>query len=168
MLLLFSEMKVAETCYLCYYTCCFNSLHFGGRTSSLGSVCREKLCNRDLPWAQPWPWCLPVGQQWLQLKDTEVFLLVLNSHCWLRVQVRKYGSMKKKTVLAKMCRFKQLDIPKKTRGSGSANYDMDNPIDFIYASSFCTSLMIFRVLSSVCACWTSNLCLANMLAAKFS
>lgn len=63
-----------------------------------------------------------------------------------------------------MYSFKQLDTAKKTRGS--ANYYMDNPIDFIYASSFCTSSMIFQVFSSVCARWTSNLCLTNKVAAK--
>lgn len=79
MLLLFSEMKVGKACHLWYYTCCFNSLCcFDRWTDSSGSDCREKLGSGELLWAQPWPCCLPwcsTGQQWLQPKHTEGFLL---------------------------------------------------------------------------------------------
>lgn len=116
MLLLFSEMKVGQACHLWYYTCYFSSLHFDRRTASLGSVCREKFCSRELPWAQPWPWCLPgcsVGQQLLQPKTTES----ISSYFMTIVTVDwgwRWGNMVPwiKTVLAKMCNFKQLDIPK--------------------------------------------------------
>lgn len=75
-----------------------------------------------------------------------LFFFSDNSPCGLGVEVRKHSSMTKKTVLAKMSSFKQLDIAK-TRGSGSASYVMGNPVDFIYAVASAFPWQYFKCLA---------------------